>query len=182
MDQENMEIKEVTKKKGMVREVGELVLIFVIIFVIFQTILMSVRVNGESMMNTYKDGERGIMLRTLPFNKVKHQDVVVIKTEGFYDEFIVKRVFGMPGDYVEIKNNKVYINKKEVDDPHRTKDSKMFDYPEIRLGNDQYFVLGDNRDNSSDSRVEDIGLIKEHQIKAVHGIMYWPLNEIGFMK
>ena len=176
------EVVEKKKKKPLIREIIELVAIFAVMLVIFNFVLMSVRVNGTSMVPNYVDGERGIMMRSLPFNQPSHGAVVVIE---YYDDFedekelIVKRVFGMPNDTIEIKDNKVLVNGKEVVDTFRAADTMMDDHALITLGDDEIFVLGDNRNVSKDSRM--IGPVKLSQIKAVHGIVFWPLDKIGFM-
>ncbi|MDH6604090.1 signal peptidase I [Bacilli bacterium PM5-9] len=173
----------VVKKKSFIREIIELVVIFVVMLFIFNFILMSVKVNGTSMVPTYQNGDRGIMVRSLPFNKPDYDKVVVIDYKDIInedEELIVKRIFAMPNDTFEIKGNKVYVNGKEVEDKHRASDAKMQDYPLTRLGSDEIFVLGDNRNVSKDSRT--IGPVKLKSIKAVNGVIFWPLNKIGFMK
>lgn len=173
------EIKE-RKKKSRFREILELILTFLIMLLIFRFLLMSVRVNGSSMNPGYNSGDRGIMLRSNPINNPTYNNVVVIEyADAGTKELIVKRVFALPKDTFEIKDNTVYVNGKKVDDKHRAQDTKMDDFPKITLGKDEVFVLGDNRNVSLDSRY--IGPVKLKDIQAVHGIMYWPLDSIGFM-
>lgn len=170
------------KNKFKLRDLLEIILIFLIIYIVFQFILMSVQVNGPSMENTYSDGQRGIMVRSLPFNKANTGDVVVIDGKDNYGEdegFVVKRIFAKGGDTFEIKNNEIYVNGKLVADPHRIEGTFMDDYPLIKLADDEIFVLGDNRNVSMDSR--SVGPIKQEDIKAVHGFTYWPLDKIGLM-
>lgn len=176
-------IKRKEKNKFGLRDFLEIVLIFLIIYAVFQFVLMSVQVNGPSMEKTYADGQRAIMVRTLPFNKADVGDVVVIDGKDNYGEdegFVVKRIFAKGGDTFEIKNNNIYVNGKLVNDPYRIDGTFMEDYPLITLGDDEVFVLGDNRNVSMDSRM--VGPIKVEDIKAVHGFTYWPLDKIGFMK
>lgn len=176
-----MENKE--KKKLAMKDLIEIILIFLIMYLVFQFILMSVRVSGPSMYPTYVDGERGIMIRTNPLNNPKHGDVVVIDGTAAYGQdegFVVKRVIAMGNDTFEIKENTIYVNGKKIVDKHRNPDTFMEDYPKITLKEDEVFVLGDNRNVSKDSR--KVGPIKINDIKAVHGIMYWPLNKIGVMQ
>lgn len=182
-NEKDIQVSVEPKKKSLRRDIIEVIGIFVIMLLLFNFVLMSVRVNGPSMVPNYIDGERGIMLRANPFNKVKKQDIVVIDGENAYGEgegLVVKRVFAMSGDSFEIKNNKIYVNDKEVDDKHRNPNTQMDDYPRIVLEDDYIFILGDNRNISYDSRI--VGPVSIHDVKAVHGIMYWPLNKIGIMK
>ncbi|MDL2211276.1 signal peptidase I [Erysipelotrichaceae bacterium OttesenSCG-928-M19] len=179
-------IEEVNTKKARhksrLRELLELVIIFLIMLFIFNFIIMSVKVNGTSMEPNYRDGERGIMLRTNPLNKPDYDDVVVIKFIDEYDqeELIVKRVFAMPNDTIEIENNKIYVNGEEVADPHQAEGTVMDNLSETQLAADEIFVLGDNRNVSLDSRI--IGPIKLKDVKAVNGLMFWPLDSFGLMK
>lgn len=174
------EFKE-KQKKGRVREILELVLLFLVMLLIFQYVLMSVRVNGSSMNPGYTNGDRGIMIRKNPINKPTYNSIVVIDFKNDMDkkEFIVKRVFALPGDTFEIQNNEVYVNGNKVDDTKRAEDTKMDDYSEITLEKDEVFVLGDNRNISLDSRY--IGPIKLNDIRATRGVVYWPLDSIGLM-
>lgn len=171
------------KGRNRIKDIIEIIVIFVVMFLIFQYILMSVRVSGPSMEPTYVNGERGIMLRTNMFNKPTYGNVVVIDGANSYGEnegFVVKRVFAMGGDTFEIKDNKVYVNDKEVADPHREANTIMEDYEKITIQEGYVFILGDNRNVSEDSRY--VGPVKETDIKAVHGFMYWPIDKIGIMK
>lgn len=179
----NPEIKKKRKRKSFLREIIELLIIIVIMFLVFRFVLMSVKVNGTSMLPNYYDGERGIMLRTTPLNQPNYNSIVVINyldKNTNVQELIVKRVFAMPGDTFEIKNNEIYVNGTKVDDSHRAKDTQMQDYPLIQLDNDEIFVLGDNRQVSLDSRY--IGPIHLKDVKAANGIIFWPLNSFGIMK
>lgn len=177
------------QNKGRFREIIELIIVFVIVVFIFKFVLMSVRVSGDSMKPNYVNGERGIMLRTNPINKPKYGSVVVVNALIETEEAgsvvkkraeIVKRVYGMPKDTVEIKENQVFVNGEQVEDLSRAYDTTMEDYPLVTLADDEYFILGDNRNVSQDSRI--IGPVKEKDIDAVRGFTYWPITRVGLMK
>lgn len=168
------------QNKSRAREVVEKILIILVLILIFRFLLMSVRVSGSSMLPNYVNGERGIALRTNIINKPNFYSVVIAKAEIKGEKSrIVKRVFGLPNDTVEIKENEVFVNGKKVEDLKRANDTKMENYPLITLASDEYFVLGDNRNISIDSRT--IGPIKENQIEAVNGIVFWPITKVGLM-
>ncbi len=175
-------MEESKKKKSLFREIFELGLIFVFMYLLFTLVLMSVRVDGQSMEPNYYNGDRGIMIRSLPaqINNPDYQDVVVVEYKD-YDEMslIVKRVIAKPNDTFKIVNNEIYVNGEVINDDMRSPDTYMDDFDEIQLADDEYFVLGDNRNISKDSRI--IGPIKREQIKAINGFMFWPLNDIGLM-
>ena len=113
-----------------------------------------IRVDGESMCDTLQNGE--IMLVTKPeylTGDPQRGDVVICKYPGRTENF-VKRVIGLPGDVVEIRANQVYVNGEPLSEPYLTpeKNDDGCSMAPFALGEDEYFVMGDNRDNSHDSR------------------------------
>ena len=113
-----------------------------------------IRVDGESMCDTLQDGE--IMLVTKPeylFGDPQRGDVVICKYPGRTENF-VKRVMGIPGDVIEIRSNVVYRNGEALDEPYLTpeRNDNGSSMAPFTLGEGEYFVMGDNRDNSHDSR------------------------------
>lgn len=113
-----------------------------------------IRVDGESMCDTLQNGE--IMLVTKPeylTGDPQRGDVVICKYPGRTENF-VKRVMGIPGDVIEIRSNVVYRNGEVLDEPYLTpeRNDNGFSMAPFTLGEDEYFVMGDNRDNSHDSR------------------------------
>ena len=111
------------------------------------------------------------------FSEVKRGDIIAFTYED--TKYLIKRVIGLPGDYVSIKDNKVYINGKYYKENYL----KDIDTPNFELTNlgytkvpeNMYFVLGDNRDNSLDSR--KIGLVNKADIIGEIAIRFWPINK-----
>ncbi|MGL4382214.1 MAG: signal peptidase I [Bacilli bacterium] len=171
--------KQKKETRLIIKEILEYILVMEVVFAIFVFVLMSVRVNGPSMVPNLVDGDRGIMLRKTFYNQPGYNKVVVIDDLGEFnlENDIVKRVIGLPNDYVEIKDNAIYINGKLFDDKYRASDTQMSDYS-IQLKDKEYFVLGDNRNISYDSRA--LGAISYEQIIAVNGFMYWSFDSFGF--
>jgi len=113
-----------------------------------------IRVDGQSMCDTLQDGE--IMIVTKPeYLKGDPQrgDVIICKYPGRTENF-VKRVMGVPGDVISIISNVVYRNGEALDEPYLTpsRNDNGFSMAPFELGEDEYFVMGDNRDSSHDSR------------------------------
>lgn len=127
----------------------------VVIALLIRTFLFEpIRVEGSSMCDTLADKE--IMFVTKPeylFGNPQVGDVVICKYPD-RTEYFVKRVMGVPGDVLEVKSNVVYRNGEAVDEPYLTPDRNKngFTMEPFTLGGDEYFVMGDNRDNSHDCR------------------------------
>lgn len=140
-----------------------------------------VSVDGHSMDDTLANGE--IMFVTKPeylFGDPQHGDIVICKFPDRGNTLFVKRLIGLPGDTVEVKSNIVYVNGEAlVEDyltPDRNDDGRSMGA--ITLGADQYFVMGDNRDNSHDSRASDVGPLFRNQIVGHVRCVLFPFNKI----
>ena len=159
------------------REILSYLLIIVVVLLIKQFIVTPIRVNGSSMDTTLKDKDIMILDKiSYRFSNIKRFDIVVIKLDN---EYLIKRVVGLPGEIVEYKDNKLYINKKEIKEnfTHQKTDDYSLDK---KIPNGYYFVVGDNRTVSMDSRM--IGLIKEEDILGKTSLVIFPFNRFGLKK
>ena len=139
---------------------------------------------GPSMNYTFEDQDV-VILNKLHYRlfKIKRFDVVSLQYDG--SKFLIKRVIGMHGDTVEFKDNTLYINDKKVKEPYISEgiETDNFSIKELgyeKIPKDMYLVLGDNREDSLDSR--DIGLIKKEEILGKVNFRIWPINKFGFVK
>lgn len=154
-----------------------LVILFVFVFVFSVT-----QVVGDSMDPNLKDGDILIVNKLkYRFSSVKRGDIISLKYAD--TKYLIKRVIGMPGDTVEIKNNVLYINNKVYEENYlkpnmNYKDFKLSELNYNKIPNDMYLVLGDNREISLDSR--KIGLIKKEDINGKISFRFWPLNKLKF--
>jgi signal peptidase I len=160
--------------------IGALLVTMVIIFFIRPTV-----VYGPSMEPSYYDREYLLISKALVYAKGLEQgDVVVFKTHLKMDsggeKNLIKRVVGVPGDKVEILDGKVYVNGAELIETY-TDGSLTLDngVTEWVVGEGEYFVLGDNRDNSKDSRFEDVGLIKKTKVMGKVVFRILPFSRAG---
>lgn len=149
-------------------------LIIVVIILIRTFIITPVRVDGTSMNKTLADGD---ILLLYKLAKIDRFDIVVLDEE-YDDEIIIKRIIGLPGETVEIKDGDIYINDILMpDDEYAYGDTS--DYDKITLGNDEYFILGDNRLISKDSRY--FGAVKKDDIMGEAVFRLWPFSGFGLI-
>ena len=136
-------------------------------FVISHFVLQSVTVVGVSMAPTLQDSQRYLLNRWLYlFRAPQRNDIVVIR-DPLDNGFSVKRIIGTTGDSIDLKGGHVYINGRKLDEPYLAPGTPTFTYLAaneqiIQCGKDQYFVMGDNRKNSTDSRT--YGLVPRQRI------------------
>ena len=154
-----------------IKEVIPYIVIVVVVVLIRTFIITPVRVDGDSMKNTLKNGDILLLYKLSSINRF---DIIVLDEEKD-NEKIIKRVIGMPGETVAIKKGKIYINDKVIDDEYAYGETSDFD--KVTLADDQYFILGDNRLISKDSRY--FGPIKENEIKGKIVFRLFPFTKIG---
>lgn len=150
--------------------------VIVIGVVLFRTFIMTpVRVNGPSMNDTLNNGD--ILLLNKYDDSYERFDIVVLNYNG---EKIIKRIIGLPGDTVEYLSNILYINGERVDEPFINEDTEDFSIELIgysKIPDNHYFVVGDNRDNSMDSRM--VGLFSHDSIDGKVIFRLFPFDSIG---
>ena len=154
-----------------IKEVIPYIVIVVVVVLIRTFIITPVRVDGDSMKNTLKNGDILLLYKLSSINRF---DIIVLDEEKD-NEKIIKRVIGMPGETVAIKKGKIYINDKVIDDEYAYGETS--DYNKVTLRDDEYFILGDNRLISKDSRY--FGPIKESEIKGKIVFRLFPFTKIG---
>ena len=154
-----------------------LIIIFVILLRTY--IVTPVQVSGSSMDTTLEDGQIMLLNKiSYKLKEIKRFDIVVIKED---DNYIIKRVIGLPKETLEYKDDKLYIDNKIVKEyfkNQKTKDFSIKDLGYDKIPNNCYFVLGDNRKVSLDSRI--IGCIKKEDILGKANIVIFPFNKIGY--
>lgn len=114
---------------------------------------------------------------------IKRFDVVVYRSDLSEDEYIIKRVIGLPGEEIQIIDSRIYINGEEIEDKyHKGSFESGAASQTIKIGEDEYFVMGDNRNLSQDSRFEYVGNVKREDIIGRAWIIISPFNKIGLIK
>ena len=166
--------------KKIVKELYPYVVI-VIVVVLFRTFIATpVRVDGDSMKDTLYNGD--ILILNKLSKAYERFDIVVI---DYNNTKLVKRIIGLPGENIEYKDNELYINGIKSDDIETSRTSN-FSLKELyaidKIPNNYYFVMGDNRGNSLDSRDYRVGLIKKEDIVGKTIFRLFPFNKIGTIK
>ena len=161
--------------KKIIKENYSYVLIIIVILLIRTYIVTPIRVNGTSMYPTLKQNEIMILNKIGLKSGIDRFDIVVVKTDKTR---IIKRIIGLPGESVMYEDGKLYINGKYVEDSYSLSETKDFD--NIVLKEDEYFVLGDNREVSKDSRM--IGPVKIEQILGKTRLVIFPFTKIRIEK
>lgn len=146
-------------------------------------VLQRTIVDGKSMMNTLKNGENLLVEKvSYHFTDPDRFDVIVFYPHGRESsDYYIKRVIGLPGETIQIIGADIYIDGEKLEenfgkDP--IMDPGMADEP-IELGDDEFFVLGDNRTVSEDSRYEAVGPVKRENIEGKAVLRIYPLSEFG---
>lgn len=193
--------EKTAKKKSAFREYAESIIIAIIIAFFIRTfIVQSFKIPSGSMEDTLAIGDYllvskfiyGIKIpmtggRILRIRDPRRGDVVVFQYPKDTSKDFIKRVIGAPGDEVEIKDKKVYVNGKPYENPHEVHRGKDIlpgeqtprdNFGPVKVPENSYFVMGDNRDNSYDSRFW--GFVKEENIKGLAFIKYWSWDNEGF--
>ena len=164
--------------RRLVREALQVALIALVFFVGTRTVVQGREVRGPSMQPTYHSGQRLFVTRYF-FSDPKRGDVVVFHPPAAGRDDYIKRVIGVPGDHVVVKDGRVFVNGQQVEERYLTgmQTNCFGQYCDVTLDPDEYFVMGDNRPNSSDSRVW--GPVKGGQIVGKAWLLYYPFSDFG---
>lgn len=159
-----------------------IVLIIALTWIVVTFVGQRTEVSGSSMETTLSDKDQLIVDKmTYRFRDPKRYDIVVFPYQYQDNTYYIKRIIGLPGETVQILSGMVYIDGMRLDEHYG---NEIMENPGIAeepltQGEDEYFVLGDNRNNSSDSRASDVGLIHRKDLIGRAWIRVWPLSQIG---
>lgn len=159
-------------------------LVLVITYLLVNYVFRRTVVHNVSMMNTLHDGDN-IIMDELSYNigKPSRYDVICFKSYKEKD-LLIKRVIGLPGETIRIQDETIYINDKEIRDISGLDNIENPGLAQngITLGSDEYFVVGDNRKESIDSRFEEVGNVRESDILGKAVLVFWPIDRVKIIK
>ena len=191
--------------KSALGEILETIILTVVIFLLVRSVVQNFKVEGRSMEPTLRSGQYLLInkaaywsfdtskilqflpgqhdqaespTRVFPFGEPQRGDIIVFMYPVDPSRDFIKRVIGLPGDRVAIEQGTVYVNGQPLHEPY-LRTVPQYDLPEQIVPPDQYFVLGDNRNSSSDSHVW--GMVPKENIVGKALLCYWPPEEWGFL-
>lgn len=184
--QEAKEKLEDEKVRGFMRWVFEIVVTLVLAAMVGIMLFQTVTMQESSMEPTIAVGDRFFINRVVyKFSSPKRGDLIVVRTNASDDAALhIRRVIGLPGETIQISGGRILIDGEAYKEG---KDFPMISNPglassSITLESGEYFVLGDNRNNSEDSRYADIGMIKKRYIAGKIWFTCAPFEKLGFTK
>ena len=190
MPEETEKTEEQSQKKtDMKREVISWVIYLLVIvaltFLIVTFVGQRTRVSGQSMENTLHDGDNLIVDKiSYRFRDPKRYEIIVFPYQYEKNTYYIKRIIGLPGETVQVKDGYVYIDEEKLDEHYgkEVMNSAGIAEAPIELGDDEYFVLGDNRNHSSDSRDPSVGVLHRDDLIGRAWVRIWPLDSIGVIQ
>jgi signal peptidase I len=161
------------------REILETVLPAILIALLINVFVgQATRVEGQSMEPSLHTDQRLVVEKvSYRFHGPQRFDVVVLRVPGQGDELLIKRVVGLPGETVEIRDGEVYINGQVLDESFLNVETRPGRHGRVVVPPLHVYVLGDNRDHSNDSR--SFGPVPIDNIVGRAWISYWPLGDLG---
>ncbi len=175
--------------KGILRELLEWIVFLLIIIGVTYLIITYVgqrtKVSGQSMETTLHDGDNLIVDKiSYRFREPERFEIIVFPYQHKENTYYIKRIIGLPGETVQIVEGCVYIDGEPLDEHYGNElmeNAGLAEEP-IVLGEDEYFVLGDNRNHSSDSREPSVGVLHREDLLGRAWIRIWPLNKFGVIR
>jgi signal peptidase I len=193
-DDDNIEVQKISQesRRNIFSEslllIRDLILVLAIFILFGVFVAQPVVVEGTSMDPNLHEGERLLVdkliyykLQSFGLGHIERGDIVVFWYPKNPEQSYVKRVIGLPGETVELRNGKVFVDGREMNEPYLspTNNQAMASMPSTRVEAHYYFVMGDNRDNSSDSRIW--GQVPEKYIYGKAFFRYWSPSQAGFL-
>lgn len=169
---------------GLIKFSAFLLIVLVIAYLLSEYVIQRTTVHNVSMEITLSEGDNVLMDKiSYKLHDPKRYDIICFKSEKS-DECLIKRVIGLPGEKIHIIDGHIFINNSEIDDypdlPAIEGSGRAYD--PIELGDDEFFVIGDNREESVDSRSVVVGNVKRSNILGKAWLRIYPFDRFGVVK
>ena len=184
MNEEKQSLKERNPKLYTVLDWVKIIVIALAVALIINFfVVINSSVPTGSMEPTIMTNSRMLGLRlTYLFEQPKQGDIIVFKYPDDTAQIFVKRIIGVPGDVIEIKEGVTYVNGEALDEPYLKETPAAKDFGPYEVPEDSYFVMGDNRNNSRDSRYWHNTFVPRKDILGKALLCYWPVSNCGGIK
>nr|WP_296093440.1 signal peptidase I [uncultured Dorea sp.] len=178
------------RESSILRELGGWILYILIIigltYLIITFVGQRTRVSGSSMETTLHNGDNLIVDKlSYRFRDPKRYDIIVFPYKYEENTYYIKRIIGMPGETLQIKDGYVYIDGEQLTSDiygnELIEDPQTAEEP-VTLGEDEYFVMGDNRNHSMDSRDPSVGVLKKSDLMGRAWVRIYPFNNVGVIR
>lgn len=187
--QREMELKSQQEPNALKEFLGWILYIAIVLgatFLIVTYVGQRTRVSGDSMETALHNGDNLIVDKiSYHFREPERYEIIVFPYRHQENTYYIKRIIGLPGESVQIKEGEVYINGKLLGETYGIEKINIGEEgiakDMIVLGEDEYFVLGDNRNHSSDSRDGSVGILKREELIGRAWLRVWPLDSIGMI-
>jgi signal peptidase I len=166
--------------KAFLRELAITLGLALVIFLIFQTVVQNFIIKEQCMEPGFHEGERLLVNKVAyHFGEPRRGDVIILRPPSSPKEVFIKRIIALPGDTVEVKEGAVYVNGTKLNEPY-LKEPMDYTLPERKIPENEYFVLGDNRNIANDSHRG--WTLPRKDIIGRAWLILWPLKDWGFVK
>ena len=178
------------RESSILRELGGWILYILIIigltYLIITFVGQRTRVSGSSMETTLHNGDNLIVDKlSYRFRDPKRYDIIVFPYKYEENTYYIKRIIGMPGETLQIKDGYVYIDGEQLTSDiygHELIEDPQTAEEPVTLGEDEYFVMGDNRNHSMDSRDPSVGVLKKSDLMGRAWVRIYPFNNVGVIR
>jgi signal peptidase I len=165
--------------KAILREIGITLILAIVIFLILQATVQSFVIVEHCMEPEFYEGERLLVNKVVYyFTEPERGDVIILHPPLAINAIYIKRIIAIPGDSVEVKDGAVYVNGSELDEPY-VRNPPSYTFNMIVVPEDEYFVLGDNRNIANDSHKG--WTLPRENIVGKAWLTFWPPSEFGFV-
>jgi signal peptidase I len=166
--------------KTFLREILLTLIMAIVIFLLLQATVQSFVIVEHCMEPQFHEGERLLVNKVAyHFTEPKRGDVIILHPPFDDKAVYIKRVIALPGDSIEVKNGSVYVNGTKLDERAYVKEPPSYTFPLMEVPENEYFVLGDNRNNANDSHKG--WTVPRQNIIGKAWLSFWPLKEWGLV-
>ena len=176
--------ESVSTARELFQWVAAIVAAVLIALAIDNFVIVNAQIPSGSMENTIMTGDRVIGNRfAYSFSDPQRFDIIIFRYPDDERQLFIKRIIGLPGETVEIRDGKIYLNgSDEPLEDVQTKETMVGSFGPYTVPENSYFVMGDNRNNSSDSRTDMVGNIKRENIIGKAWLRIWPVSDFGVLQ